>query len=111
MILWYSNPALGVLILSNIFFKAVNNFLNNVTSSTTPSSDAAAIIQIASDEPTQLEILTGFVTEDDGVTNSNNLKQNFPTVPGALTNIMKANNDPNIVQANVAVINSIRSAK
>jgi hypothetical protein len=87
----------------------VNNFLNNVAFLGTPSADAGPILQIALDEPDRLATLTGLTTDPNGQQNSNNLKQNFPTVPAALTNIMNANNDPNIVRANVAVINSIRS--
>jgi hypothetical protein len=60
------------------------------------------------DEPNQLTTLTNLINDPNGQQNSANLKQNFPTVTTALTNIMNANNDPNIVRANVAVINSIR---
>ena len=90
-------------------FKAVNNFLNNIAFSETPSADAANVLPIATDEPNQLNTLTGLINDPNGQQNSANLMMNFPTVPTALTNIMNANNDPNIVRANVAVINSIRS--
>jgi hypothetical protein len=62
------------------------------------------------DEPIELTVLTGFLNGADqaGIQNSVNLMQNFMTVPGALMNIAASNNDPNIVLANVAVINSIR---
>lgn len=76
--------------------------------SSTPSADAGPILQIAMDEPNQLTTLTNLINDPNGQQNSANLKQNFPTVTTALTNIMNANNDPNIVRANVAVINSIR---
>jgi hypothetical protein len=68
------------------------------------------VLPTAADEPNQLTTLTGLINDPNGQQNSANLMMNFPTVPTALTHIMNANNDPNIVRANVAVINSIRSA-
>jgi hypothetical protein len=62
------------------------------------------------DEPIELTALSAFLNGADqaGMQNSANLMQNFPTVPTALGNIAASNNDPNIVLANIAVINSIR---
>lgn len=87
----------------------MNNFLNLIQFSSTPSADAAALLPSAADEPNQLNILAPLVNDASGHQNAANLMANFPTVPAAIKNIINANDDPNIVRANVAVINSIRS--
>jgi len=90
--------------------QAVNAFLNGALTSSDPATGAANVLPIAMDEPIQLMTLKNLLTGTDqaGLQNSINLMQNFPTVPKALMNIAASNNDPNIVLANVAVINSIR---
>jgi len=92
-------------------FKAVNNFLNNVLFSATPSEDAVPILAIAQDEPNQLGILTGFLSPDDsnGMQASQNLQDFFPAVPSSLQDIINAGDDPNAVAAAVAALNTNRS--
>jgi hypothetical protein len=91
-------------------FKAVNNFLNNVLSSATPSEDAVPILAIAQDEPNQLGILTGFLSPDDsnGMQASLNLQAAFPAVPSSLQNIINDGDDLNAVAADVAALNANR---
>jgi hypothetical protein len=64
------------------------------------------------DEPVQLMTLTGLLGSGDlnGLQASINLGNGFPVVPQAVMNIMNAGNNPDIVLANVEVINVIRYA-
>lgn len=54
--------------------------------------------------------LQGLLNNDmtKGIGRVNVLAANFPTVPAALMNIQNSGNDPDVVRANVAVINSFR---
>ncbi|KUJ10143.1 uncharacterized protein LY89DRAFT_787774 [Mollisia scopiformis] len=88
----------------------VNEFLNSVGSSSTPSADAMPVLATALDEPVQLMFLTSMIASDAtaAMYASNTLIQMFGQVPEALMNIVAANNDPTIVAANVATINNVR---
>jgi len=88
----------------------VNNFLNAVGSSSTPSADAVPVLATALDEPVQLMFLTGMIAPGATAATdaSNTLMQMFGQVPAALMNIVNANNDPDVVATNVATINNVR---
>lgn len=88
----------------------VNNFLNLIAFSGQPATDAANLLPTVLDEPNQLSALNGLLTPGDA--NGGNaftvLSNNFPTVVAAVTNIQNSGNQPDVVKANVAVINAIR---
>ncbi|CZR65031.1 uncharacterized protein PAC_14931 [Phialocephala subalpina] len=88
----------------------VNQFLNTVGNSATPSSDAVPVLATALDEPVQLMFLTAMIAPGATAATdaSNTLMEMFGQVPEALMNIVNANNDPTVVAMNVNTINTVR---
>lgn len=88
----------------------VNNFLNAVAGSSTPSQDAVPVLATALDEPAQLMFLTGMIATGapQAMDASSTLMQMFGQVPQALMAIVNANNDPDTVASNVNIINNVR---